>query len=207
MWLPDSKQIAFFRAELAQVRQPLTAALRSANPDVRQRAAYVVEQVGPDAQILGPEILERLQTEPERLVRMYLYQAMGAIGYDEARGIKLLDERFKSLREDNEPPTLDGEYADVDEKITVAATLCRIDNSDNRKAYLDFILLWLRPIDSESTNTEIAGTWERRWHVVQVLERMPNAREAKPLLEEILKDSNKPAWVSTRVPEVFGSLR
>jgi hypothetical protein len=72
MWLPEQNQIDFFRLCLPDSQKQLKSALSSPAYEVRMSAAYVIDNIGPDAIVLGPA-----------LVRMYLYPALRKVGYDE----------------------------------------------------------------------------------------------------------------------------
>lgn len=207
MWLPDKEQINFFHNNLTEVQDALISALSNPNPDVRQRAAYVIEKIGPTAVGLGPALYRCLKAEPKRLVRMYLYDALASICFEDSRVIDDLKKRFQSLDGNNIPPAQDNSYAPADEKINIASALYVLDKSSSRKEYLDYVLRWLhQPVD-DMTPEELAGYWERRWCAVISLEKMSGASEAIPLLEAMLDEPNAKSWVSVHVPRVLKALK
>lgn len=159
-WLPDKEQIAFFRNYLADVQEVLISALSNSNADVRQRAAYVIGEIGPYALDLGPALFTCLREEPKRLVRMYLYDALASVHFVDPTVIDDLKERFQSLDEKNEPPAQDNSYAAADEKIDVAGALYLLDKSPNRREYLEFVLRWLRRPGDDMAPEQLAGYWE-----------------------------------------------
>ena len=212
MWLPDKEQITFFRDHFADVQEVLSLALSNSNADVRQRAAYVIGEIGPDAVDVGPDLFNRLKVEPKRLVRIYLFIALAAVQFIDPAVIDDLKDRFRLLDDSNKSPApepmLDGSYyAAVDEKISVAAALYLLDKSTDRKKYLEFVLRWLRPPSNDFSPGQLEGYWERRWCAVVALERMPEAAEAIPLLEAMLNEENKKDWVYGRVPPVLKALK
>ena len=71
MYLPDQQQVEYLHANLADVSPELEAAVSHKNPDVRQRAAYVIGKIGPDANALGKSLFEQLKKEQEQLVQIY----------------------------------------------------------------------------------------------------------------------------------------
>lgn len=208
MWLPDARQVAFFSSNYTQVEEKLISALASENADVRQRAAHVIGEIGPNARSCGPALLARLKVEPERLVRIYITNALAAIGYRSMDGVKELQRRFESLSDENAPRTmLDIEYADVDERINVAAALYVLAEEADRETYLSFVQQWLDPPPADLTPELLRGYWERRWTAVICLEHMRGATSAIPLLESMLAEENAESWVTIHVPRVLDKLR
>src|SRR5690606_10990292 len=81
MYLPDQEQVEFLHANLDEVSPELEAAVSHKNPNIRQRAAYVIAEIGPDAKELGKCLFEQLKVEQEQLVQIYLIDALGAIRF------------------------------------------------------------------------------------------------------------------------------
>ncbi len=99
MYLPDAKEVLFFRTSLGATKEVLAKALGDPNSDVRQRAAYVIAELGPQGKPLSTETVAALKKEDDQLIRMYLYNSLSAIGESTA---KLLDElrmRFDKLKD------------------------------------------------------------------------------------------------------------
>jgi HEAT repeats len=207
MYLPDDEQVSFLHANLKDVAPELVAAVNHENPDVRQRAAFVVGKIGPDAKFLGPDLIRRLKQEKIRLVRIYLVDALARINYQDEETVKALRSQFDSLKSDNTPGQLFAEYAEVDEKIKVAAALYDLSNADNRQQYLEFVTQWLKPPDTSLSALEKEGYWERRWMAVNSLENMKGATSVVPLLESMLQENDAKDWVSVHVPRVLAVLR
>jgi hypothetical protein len=207
MWLPDKEQITFFRNNLTDVQEILISALSNPNPDVRQRAAYVIEKLGPNAMDIGTALYRCLKAESKRLVRMYLYDALAAVHFVDPVLIDDLKDRFQSLDGKNIPPAQDHSYASADEKINVAAALYVLDKSPKRREYLEYVLRWLHQPGDDMAPEQLAGYWERRWCAVISLETMLGASEAIPLLEAMLNEPNAKSWVSVHVPRVLKALK
>jgi len=207
MWLPDKGQIIFFRNHLTDVREVLISALSNSNPDVRQRTAYVIGEIGPHAMDIGPDLFICLKKESKRIVRMYLYSALAAIHFVDPEVIYDLRVRFQSLDGKNETPEQDYSYAAENEKIVVAAALYLLNTNQNRKEYLEFVLRWLRRPGDDMAPEQLAGYWERRWSAVISLESMSGASEAIPLLEAMLDEPNAKSWISVHVPRVLKVLK
>ena len=89
MWLPDQSQIDSFRLCLPESQKPLATALENPSYEIRMRAAYVIEKLGTDARPIGPALLGRLQNEPDRLVRLYLYDALSGVRYGERQALRI----------------------------------------------------------------------------------------------------------------------
>jgi hypothetical protein len=208
MYLPDAKQVTFFRKHLSGVQPKLTSALFAEEPEVRQCAAFVIDKIGALACACGPELLRRLKQEPDRLPRIYLINAIGSVGYDDPEAVDELTRRYKALSPVNVPRSRFAvDYDEVDERIDVAAALYQLIAPKHREEYLEFVTQWLHPPSEELSSRELAGYSERRWHAVIALEAMNGAEEAIPLLESMLEERNAPSWVNVHVPRVLKSLR
>lgn len=208
MYLPDREQVDFLHANLDDVTLELEAAVSHENPDIRQRTAYVISEIGSDARIFGNCLFEQLKNETEQIVEIYLIDALGAIRYDNKAVVAFLKKKYDSLGEKNIPPNLfGGKYSEVDEKINLAGVLYVLAELESRDQYLNFVIQWLHLPDDDMSLIEISGYWERRWMAVISLEGMEDAYEAIPLLEAMHDEHNAKSWVSVHVPRVLSVLR
>src|SRR6476659_2836795 len=80
MWLPNTEQVGFFTANIDDTKGVLVDKLSDANEDVRQRAAYVIEKIGPAAKPMQMALVTALAKEQVPLVRIYLCNALSATG-------------------------------------------------------------------------------------------------------------------------------
>jgi hypothetical protein len=210
MYLPKQDQIDFLHANLDDVTPELEAAVAHANPDIRQRAAYVIAEIGTDAQALGKKVFEQLKIEPEQLVQIYLIDALGAVRCKEDEVMAFLEKKYAALSDENVAPPLlggGGVYQEVDEKINLAAALYVLSERDSRAKYLDFVTKWLLPPSPDLGFRERDGYWERRWMAVISVEQMQGANEAIPLLESMLVEENAKSWVPVHLPRVLKALK
>ncbi len=81
MWLPDAEQVAVFRDNFDSSRSSLRDALAHPDYSVRMRAAYVTGEIGKSANPAGEDLVARLREEPNRLVRIYIIDALNAIDF------------------------------------------------------------------------------------------------------------------------------
>lgn len=209
MYLPDEEQVQFLHANLKDVRPELEEALSHENPDVRQRAAYVIAQIGPDADALGNSLFEQLEREQEQLVQIYLIDALGAIRFANKEVQASLEAKYAALSDENVPPSLfdAGKYAEVDEKINLAGVLYVLADEDSQKQYFDFVTQWLAPPGDSMSQAEVYGYWERRWMAVNTLEGMEGATAAIPQLEAMQQENDAKPWVHVHVPRVLNALK
>ena len=206
MWLPD-KQVPFFAKNFNEVQVVLADGLSHRQEDVRQRAAYVVEELGGVASPLEATLRERVQDEPSRIVRLYLYNALRAIAADSEETLEVLRSRFKQLGSLDESAAEDY-YTAIDERIYVAAALFVLDDgSDRRQDFLHAVLTWLDSPPSDLSANEHAQYWQHRWCAVNAVEHMHGAQEAIPLLEAMLEEIQRKPWVPVHVPRALKSLR
>lgn len=207
MYLPTD-QIPFFAEHFSDVTDVLAKAMVNPNSDIRQRAAYVIEGLGHQAKSLEADILNALQVESDRTVRMYFYSALRSIGTDGHLTLSYLRNRFLLLSQQQDDPS-DGEsYKTSDERVSMAAALFVLDKDlQQRSDYLDEVLQWLKPPSPTLSPSELEAYWEHRWIAVIEVEYMNGAEEAIPLLEEMLSEQPTKPWVSAHVPRALKALR
>jgi len=149
--LPDESQISFFRSYLRESKNSLGEALENPSYLIRMWAAYVIGQIGPDARSLGSMLTDRLQTEPNRGVRIYLLESLRGIHDDAPSTIILLKKQFAGLSEAEgrrDPFKGISEYLEADEKVYIAATIYALDTGAEYIKYADYLQTWLRRHDS-----------------------------------------------------------
>jgi HEAT repeat protein len=207
MWLPNAKQIAFFRDNFEAAHASLRDALSHSDYSVRMRAAYVIGEIGDAAKSAGEDLLDRLTIEPNETIRMYVVDALNTIGYDTVMTVAALTKRFDALDAKNVPPSLDHSYAEVDEKITIASALYTMVDAELKPQYYTFVTQWLDPPDKDLAGDLLDGYWDRRWIAVNSLERMPGATDAIPKLESLQAEPDAKPWVDVHVPRVLAVLR
>jgi len=207
MMLPDAAQVKVFRDNFDSAHGSLRKALSHADDSVRMRAAYVIGEIGDTAKPAGEDLLARLTEESDELVRIYIVDALNAVGYKTDETIAVLSERYMALDGSNVPPNDDHSYAEVDEKITIASALYSLAETESKSEYYDFVIQWLDPPDDGLDGELLDGYWERRWIAVNSLERMPTATGAIPKLESLQAEAGAKPWVNVHVPRVLGVLR
>ena len=144
MYLPDA-QVPFFASNLTAVSGVLSEALFDRDERVRQRAAYVVAELRGKAASLEPAIVGAIAREPTRLVRMYLYRALGAVGATNETSKAALKERFDRLPRDDSRGSED-DYTAADERIDLASALYVLSSNEQAKQqYLTEVTQWLKP--------------------------------------------------------------
>lgn len=202
MWLPDQREVCFFSDTFDSSSESLFAELSHPDYRVRMRAAYVIDKLGAPANVASPHLLSQLEKEENRLVRMYLLAALATIQWDDDRVCDVLTERFEALSSANVPLRPDDSYAEVDEKIEIAATLYTVTAAETKEEYRTFVTDWLKPPPEGLSKVLLDGYWERRRIAVMSLERMPGAVEAVPLLKSLRKEPDAKLWVHTHVPRL-----
>ncbi len=145
MWLPE-KDVPFFKDNYAILQPVLRDAIADASDAIRQNALYVVREIGPTALPLEPQLAKRVEVEPDRTVRLYLYAAARSIGAKSDHTLALMKERYAALETQPDFRVHDYDHTPVDERIELAAALLRLDDQPERRAdYRDLILRWLKP--------------------------------------------------------------
>ena len=207
MYLPEN-QVPFFADHYSSVSDLLADALSHPNEDTRQRAAYVVEELGQVAASLEGELFAALQSESSRLVRLYHYNALRSIEASDSATINGLRERLSSLPEKVVGASDNATYTTTDERIYLASVLYVLDSSSEAKAdYLSEVAQWLSPPPDELDKVAEENYWEHRWCAVNAVEHMAGARKAIPLLQAMLKEEPTKPWVSVHVPRAIASLK
>ncbi len=207
MYLPKD-QIPFFAEHFSEVKDILAHGLVNPNSDIKQRTAYVIDELGVQAKSLETNILDALKAEPDRTVRLYHYRALRSIGAGNNLTLTYLKDRFQILSEQQDGP-YDGEYYKVsDERIKLSATLFVLDDDlHQRSIYLNEVTQWLNPPNPSLSQSELEAYWDHRWCAVIAVEFMKGAEEAIPLLEAMLCEQSTKQWVSVHVPRALKSLR
>ena len=206
MWLPD-KDVPFFKHDFAAAQPVLRDALENPSHTIRQDAAYVVRQLGPAALPLEPLLIKRIELEPNRTVRLYLYAAARSMGAKSPSLLALMKGRFAALEKQPDVRVHDYEYTPVDERIELASASVELDPISRTTGDLSRLHLVL----AQATAERLAGTqreahWDHRWIAVTVIENAGHPREAIPLLQAMRTEPNRAAWVDIKVPRVLSAL-
>ncbi|HEV8003083.1 MAG TPA: hypothetical protein VGP63_24570 [Planctomycetaceae bacterium] len=206
MWLPQD-DVPFFSDNFVTVEPVLRGALSDSNEDVRKGAAYVIRGIGPKALSLEPTLVERIERDPSRLVRMYLYQAARSAGGRSDKMLACLRRRFGALEKERDLRQLNDDYTATAERIEVASALLKLDTEPARKTqYRDFVLRWLKPPPAGLEYSELKQYWEHCWIAVNVVENTGGPREAASLLEAMRKDPRRKAWVYVKVSRALEAI-
>ncbi|MHC4792638.1 MAG: hypothetical protein ACYS8Y_14660 [Planctomycetota bacterium] len=199
MYLPDEPEIEFFRSNFMEVRGVIAEKLKAGNPDVRMRAAYLIDKLGNTAFSLRSETFKALKSEQESLPRIYLCNAIRSLNAKESEIIEYLRQYYDSLM------AFDGKSED--ERIYFAAALVVLtDYRDESSDCYKYLLSWLKPPGSSLSTVELDRYWEMRWSAVNALEGMKQAKEAVPFLESMLREDAKKGRVEAHVPRVIQSI-
>jgi len=207
MWMPD-KDVPFFKQNLAIVEPVLRDALANSDEKIRRNAAYVVGEIGAAVRSLEPVLIERIEKEPNRYVRLYLYGAVRSVGASSQKMVALLRARFSALEKEPDVRANDTIYTATDERIEVASVLLNIEDSIPGKAkYREFVLGWLKPPPPDLQGKKLGDYWEHRWIAVTVIENSGTPREAIPLLEAMLKEPHRKGWVYLKVSRAIDAIK
>jgi HEAT repeats len=194
-------QVPFFAERFTEVDRVLANALKHPNEDIRMRAAYIIKELGPPAATLHPVVVSVLKSEQSRLVRLYLYGALGSMAVSDKETIQLLTEMYDALPRIDKRNSDGFSYSTEDERIYLASALYVLDSDELAKpVYLAEVTQWLAPPSVDLDKSETALYWDHRWCAVNAVEYMKGAKEAIPLLKSMLDERPKKLWVSTYVP-------
>jgi hypothetical protein len=195
MWLPE-KDVAFFSDNFAVIESVLREALSDSNEDIRKDAAYVIRGIGRKALSLEPTLVERIEREPSRFIRMYLYDAARSIGAKSDKMAECLRRRFAALEKEPNVREHNYDYTPTSERIELASALLKVDGDPGRKnQYRDLVLRWLKSPPANLRGLDLGEYWDQCWVAVNVVENTGEPREAAPLLEALRKDPHRKAWV------------
>lgn len=199
MWLPKADQVAFFAANIDITKDVLAEKLSHKNSDIRQRAAYVIEEIGPTANALQKALVTALVQERESLVRIYLCNALRAVGDADEDVLAELRILFQKPGDSKE---------NLEQRIYSGAALATLSKKPDEIAECTaFVCQWLKPPGKELSPSELEKYWDIRWSAVNAVEHMTNARQAIPLLEKLLDEPGKQSWVELHVPRALASLK
>lgn len=199
MWLPNAEQIEFFKTNIEITKEVLEERLSDTNSDVRQRAAYVVEEIGPAARPLQNALVTALVKERDSIVRIYLCNALREIGGGDESVLAELRSLFDVSGENK---------AVVGQRIYAGAALATLSKDPGEVADCTaFVCQWLKPPSENLSPAEVEQYWDARWSAVNAIEHVPSARQAVPLLEDMLNEPGKHPWVDIHVPRALASLK
>jgi hypothetical protein len=125
MWLPNSEEVAFFTANFDLTKDLLASKLSDPNDNVRQPAAYIIEQIGPVANSLQSVLAARLAVEKVPIVRIYLCNALRAVGGSDAAALAELRKLFQATGADKDT---------LEQRIYVAAALSTLSKDPKEVA-------------------------------------------------------------------------
>ena len=201
MYLPDRSQVEYFQTHLDEMTLLLASALANENQSVRMRAAYVIEKCRPASPALAKLLVARVSSEENRLVRIYLYNALcvHAVGSIEAAAV--LRDRWNSLDKEAIVPVEPSEQSAAYEAIHVAGALsvCEKDEAA-RSEFASDVLRWLNPPPTDLPRDQVEAYWDLRWSALAALRSMPPTDGAIPLLEAMLEEHDSKPWVAAQVP-------
>lgn len=195
MFLPDEEQCAFFREHLQATQSALADSLAHPSDGVRSRGAYVIACLGRDARGLLPAVTDALEQEDQHFVRIYLIQALCGLDETDPLAIRVLRRVFE-------------ESHSTEEKIYAAAALYVVSrDSVERDEMEDYVCQYLAPCDSSAVQESEVPCKELQWSAVNAVRNMEGARDAIPLLEELLRRKDAAQWVHTHVPAALDGIR
>ena len=199
MWLPDKEQVAFFSANIDGTKDVLTFKLTDPNSDVRQRAAYVIQEIGATAKPIQAALVTALAMEKVPLVRIYLCNALRAVGGDSDDSLTQLRTLYRASGDDKDA---------LEQRIYSAAALSTLSkNAKEISECTEYVSRWLKPPAKDLIPSELEKYWDLRWSAVNAVEHMTHAQDAVPLLEKMLTEPNKRDWVDVHVPRALAAIK
>ena len=199
MWLPNGEQVAFFSANIDTTKDVLANKLNDQNSDVRQRAAYIIEEIGPAAKPMQTALVTALAKEKVPLVRIYLCNALRAIGEADEEALAKLRELFHTSGDDKD--TLEQRIYSGAGSSTLSKNPKEVSECTN------FVCRWLKSPSKDLDPIELEKYWDLRWSTVNAVEHMTHAQQAIPLLESMLSEPEKRSWVNEHVPRALVALK
>jgi hypothetical protein len=185
MYLPSAQDVAFIRDRLPESLAALRAGLTNQTEHVRMSSAYVAEQLGPQANPLAPAMIERLQSEPAFIIRVYFASAIAATGQADSDAVRRLQDSFRS--EDNE-----------EAKTHIAGALVRLRSAAEEPAAWQWLLQSLEafPPDPPAGFDAQQIFWERRWGAVKHLRAIRGKDDdILPLIRALEANPRTPRWL------------
>ncbi|HUE69863.1 MAG TPA: hypothetical protein VMP01_03155 [Pirellulaceae bacterium] len=185
MNLPAEEDIAFIRERLPDSLAALRSGLAHDDEHVRMSSAYVAEKLGPQAGPLVSTIIEKLQSEPAPVIRVYLASALAEIGQVDSSGIRRLEDGFTSEKHEQA-------------KTHIAGALVRLCSPQAEPAAWQWLLQSLEAFPPEPPADLNAAQvfWERRWGAVKHVRIIRGKDDVLlPLLVALKSNPKTPRWV------------
>lgn len=185
IYVPTEKDVVFIRDRLPDSLEALRVGLAHDDKHVRMSSAYVAEKLGPQAHPLISTIIEKLPSEPEAVVRVYLASALAEIGQVDSDGIRRLEDGFRSEKHEQA-------------KTHIAGALVRLRSPQEEPAAWKWLLQSLEafPPDPPTDQDAAHFFWERRWGAVQHVRIIRGKDDVLlPLLVALKANPKTPRWV------------
>ncbi|MGD0462642.1 MAG: hypothetical protein ABSB74_09145 [Tepidisphaeraceae bacterium] len=200
MYLPDAGQIELFQNNVEALTPLLATALSNDNPDVRMRAAYVIERCRPRNSTFANLLADRVTSDGDRLVRIYAYCALCVHGIGSQKALAALHQRWASLDRNAIVETNSASYSEAAEAIYVAGALSACEAADASKGeFVSYVFHWLAPPPKGLSEEMADAYWDMRWSALAALRSMPRTDGAVPLLHAMLLEADTKPWVEAQV--------
>lgn len=184
--LPDKKLVASFRRKLPSSLSVLRSTLRHKDKGVRFHTAYIIDELGPKASPLIPDLLQAMQVESEYLPKVYIVVALSSVSGKNRKVATQLRTAFSSESD----PTI---------KTNLAGALVIVSSPKDEKNAWKWLLDSLkRPI--RKPKSFVDEPWDRPWAAADMLGRLgADSEPAIKKMESLEKESTTPNWVKTKL--------
>jgi hypothetical protein len=185
IFLPPDEDVAFIQNNLPASLAALRSGLSHENQHIRMSSAYVAGKLGSRAEPLVGAIMERLQAEPESIVRVYLATSLASIGAVDSNCIRGLNTCFRAEENDQT-------------KTAIAGAIVRLASPAQEPDAWQWLLDSLRafPPDPPAESDPQHAFWERRWTAVEHLRGVRGKDEILlPPLRALMQNQDTPQWV------------
>ena len=181
--IPTLQEVKNLRANPGGALALIRRDLNSPQPLTRRRAAYLLEQLGPDARSAESALRVALDQETDPVNYAFIIRAFAAMERVEEESIRALGKVF--YRSDN--PVLHTYAAGA----MVSLTSVRSDDD-----WLQILLDSLNPQAPEVEDLDERQFWEARWAAAYMCRTLGEESSALlPALENLSEATNVPAWV------------
>ena len=183
--LTSKEDVAFIRDRLPGSLTALRAGFAHQDEHVRMSSAFVAEELGSEATSLASYMIQRLQSEPIPIVRVYLASALAEVGHLDSVGVGRLEDCFRAEQNGQS-------------KTEIAGALVRLCSAQDEPVAWQWLLQSLEafPPDPPEELGARHDFWERRWSAAKHLRTIRGREDAVlPLLKGLQANRKTPDFV------------
>lgn len=195
MWLPDSREIDFFRDNYDFTRDILKKEIRNTDPAIRRNALYVVGELEGAARELGPDLVELLAATPAAEPNLSAVRALTAIRFRSPDCQAQLARHWDAVADQPEIAL-----------VIAAAQYALSESHDEQQRAEAYIIQWLQPVPEGLDESKREAYFTTQLEAVMCVKVVRGFKSVEAPLERLLAQPAK-MWMNTQIPDAMERVR